>query len=69
MDFFKQQFDEKHQEWPLLDLGDNILLMEAYNVRTFPEYILITRGSKIGEAPAPSPERYLDNRVKHLYGK
>ena len=69
MDFFKQQFDEKHQDWPLLDLGDNILLMEAYNVRTFPEYILITRGSKIGEAPAPSPERYLDNRVKHLYGK
>ncbi len=69
MDFFKQQFAEKRQDWPLLDLGDNILLLEAYNVRTFPEYILITKGNKIGEAPAPSPERYLDERVRRLYGK
>jgi peroxiredoxin len=69
MDFFKQQFDEKRQDWPLLDLGDNILLMEAYNVRTFPEYILIRRDSKIGMAPAPSPERYLEERVRNLYGK
>lgn len=69
MDFFKRHFDEKRQDWPLLDLGDNILLLEAYNVRTFPEYILITKGNKIGEAPAPSPERYLVDRVKRLYGK
>ena len=69
MDFFKQQFEEKRQDWPLLDLDDNILLLEAYNVRTFPEYILITKGNKIGEAPAPSPERYLDERVRRLYGK
>ena len=69
MDFFKKQFEEKHQDWPLLDLGDNILLLEAYNVRTFPEYILIKRGNKIGEAPAPSPERYLEERVRRLYGK
>ena len=46
MDFFKQQFEEKRQDWPLLDLDDNILLLEAYNVRTFPEYILITKGNK-----------------------
>lgn len=64
MTFFKQQFEEKQQDWPLLDLGDNILLLEAYNVRTFPEYILITKGNKISEAPAPSPERYLDERVR-----
>ena len=69
MDFFKQQFAEKKQDWPLLDLGDNILLLEAYNVRTFPEYILIKRGNKIGEAPAPSPERYLGERVTKMYGK
>ena len=69
MEFFKQQFAEKKQDWPLLDLGDNILLLEAYNVRTFPEYILITKGNKIGEAPAPSPERYLEERVRRLYGK
>ena len=69
MDFFKQQFVEKKQDWPLLDLGDNILLLEAYNVRTFPEYILIRKGNKIGEAPAPSPERYLEERVRRMYGK
>ncbi len=69
MEFFKQQFTEKRQDWPLLDLGDNILLLEAYNVRTFPEYILIKRNNKIGEAPAPSPERYLEERVRRLYGK
>ena len=69
MDFFKKQFQEKRQDWPLLDLGDNILLLEAYNVRTFPEYILIRKGNKIGEAPAPSPERYLEERVRRLYGK
>ena len=69
MDFFKKQFQEKRQDWPLLDLGDNILLLEAYNVRTFPEYILIRKGNKIGEAPAPSPERYLEERVRKMYGK
>ena len=69
MDFFKRQFEEKRQDWPLLDLGNNILLLEAYNVRTFPEYILITKGNKIGLAPAPSPERYLEERVRALYGR
>ena len=69
MDIFKQQFTEKRIDWPLLDLGDNILLLEAYNVRTFPEYILIRKGNKIGEAPAPSPERFLGERVRRLYGK
>jgi peroxiredoxin Q/BCP len=69
MGFYKQLFSEKRQNWPLLDLGDNILLLEAYNVRTFPEYILIRKGNRIGEAPAPSPERYLRERVTKMYGK
>lgn len=69
MEFFKKQFAEKRMDWPLLDLGENILLLEDYNVRTFPEYILIKRNNKIGEAPAPSPERYLEERVRRLYGK
>ena len=66
---FKKQFEEKRIDWPLLDLGDQILLLEAYNVRTFPEYILIRKGTKIGEAPAPSPERYLGERVTKMFGK
>lgn len=69
MEPVKRYFEEKRQDWPLLDLGDNILLLEAYNIRTFPEYILINRNNKIGEAPAPSPERYLDEKVRRMYGK
>ena len=69
MPVVKQYFEEKRQDWPLLDIGDDILLLEAYNIRTFPEYILINRNNKIGEAPAPSPERYLDERVRRMYGR
>lgn len=69
MDFYQQQFVEKGYDWPLLDLGNNILLLEAYNVKTFPEYILIGRGNKIGSAPAPTPEKGLEERVRGLYGK
>ena len=69
MDAYKKQFAEKHYDWPLLNLGNDILLLEAYNVKTFPEYILIKRNTKIGEAPAPSPEQFLEERVRKLYGK
>lgn len=69
MEAYKKQFDEHHYDWPLLNLGNDILLLEAYNVKTFPEYILIRKNTKIGEAPAPSPEQRLAERVKKLYGK
>lgn len=69
MEAYKKQFDEHHYDWPLLNLGNEILLLEAYNVKTFPEYILIKRNTKIGDAPAPSPEQRLSERVKKLYGK
>ena len=66
---FGKQFDERHYNWPLLNLGNNILLLESYNVRLFPEYILIAPNTKIGQAPAPTPERYLEERVRAIYGK
>jgi peroxiredoxin len=66
---FKKQFTERQYDWPLLNLGSNILLLEAYNIRMFPDYILIAPGTKIAEAPAPSPERYLEERVRKMYGK
>ena len=69
METYKKQFDEHHYDWPLLNLGNDVLLLEAYNVKTFPEYILIRKNTKIGEAPAPSPEQRLAERVKKLYGK
>ena len=69
MEVYKKQFEEKQYGWPLLNLGSDILLLEAYNVRTFPEYILIKRGTKIGAAPAPAPDGNLERAARNLYGK
>ena len=66
MDAYRKQFAEKQYDWPLLNLGNNILLLETYNVRTFPEYILIKPGTKIGAAPAPAPDGNLDALVAKL---
>ena len=69
MDFYKKQFSEKKYDWPLLNLGNNILLLEAYDVKMFPEYVLILPGTKIGAAPAPSPDQDLDVFVRKTYRK
>ncbi len=67
MDFYKKQFVEKKYDWPLLNLGNNILLLEAYDVKMFPEYVLILPGVKIGAAPAPSPDQGLGDYVRRTY--
>ena len=69
MELYKKQFDEKQYGWPLLNLGSDILLLEAYNVRTFPEYILIKPGPKIGAAPAPAPDGNLETTVRKMARK
>ena len=65
----QRRFQEHRYDWPLLNLGNDILLLERYEVRTFPEYFIILPGTKIGMAPAPVPERALDKVVTKLYGK
>ena len=68
------------RRWIALPLKDKEKIEARYEVvehftkhheaiDTFPEYILIRKGNKIGEAPAPSPERYLGERVTKMYGK
>ena len=66
-DDFKQMFDNKGYKWDLLNLGDDILLLEKYQIRTFPDYIILGKNNKIGMAPAPSPDQYLDFHVRRLY--
>lgn len=66
-DDFKQMFDNKGYRWHLLNLGDDILLLEKYQIRTFPDYIILGKNNKIGMAPAPSPDQYLDFHVRRLY--
>ncbi|MBP5573326.1 MAG: redoxin domain-containing protein [Bacteroidales bacterium] len=65
----RKRFEEHRYDWPLLNLGNDLLLLERYEVRTFPEYFIILPGTKIGMAPAPSPDQTLDKHVTHLYGK
>jgi anaerobic selenocysteine-containing dehydrogenase len=66
-DDFKQTFDHKEYNWKLLNLGDDILLLEKYQIKTFPDYIILGKNNKIGMAPAPSPDRYLDFHVRRLH--
>ena len=65
----RRRFEEHRYDWPLLNLGNDILLLERYEVRTFPEYFIILPGTKIGMAPAPSPDQTLDKHVTRLCGK
>lgn len=65
----QRRFKERRYDWPLLNLGNDILLLERYEVRTFPEYFIILPGNKIGMAPAPSPDQTLGKYVTRLFTK
>ena len=65
----RRRFEEHRYDWPLLNLGNDILLLERYEVRTFPEYFIILPGTKIGLAPAPNPDRTLGENVTKLLKK
>lgn len=65
----RKRFEEHHYDWPLLNLGNDILLLERYEVRTFPEYFIILPGTKIGLAPASNPDRALRENVTRLLKK
>lgn len=66
-DDFRIFFDNKGYNWHLLNLGDNIILLEKYQIRTFPDYIILGKNNKVGMAPAPSPDQYLDFHVRRLH--
>ncbi len=64
---FRQLFDNNGYKWDLLNLGNDILLLEKYQIRTFPDYFILGKNNKIGMAPAPSPDQYLDFHVRRLH--
>ena len=41
-------------------------LLEDYHVKTYPAYVILKRKNKIGMAPAPAPEQYLDFHVRRI---
>ncbi|NOX86996.1 MAG: redoxin domain-containing protein [Chlorobi bacterium] len=51
---------DRNFNWPVLDIGDNILLLEAYNIRAYPTYVIIKPGGMMGMATAPMPDENLD---------
>lgn len=65
----RSRFEEHRYDWPLLNLGNDILLLERYEVKTFPEYFIILPGTKIGMAPAPAVGGSLEKAVRKLYGQ
>lgn len=66
---WQRRFEAHHYDWPLLNLGNDILLLEHYEVLTFPEYFIINKGTKIGMAPAPSPDQTLGDYVQGMLEK
>ena len=65
-DDYVQLFENKGFKWQLLNLDDNILLLEDYHVRMFPAYVILKTKNRIGMAPAPSPDRFLDKQVRRI---
>lgn len=51
-------------DWPVLNLGSNILLIEAYSIRAFPTYLLINPDLTVAMATAPMPGEALDLYIK-----
>ena len=63
---YLQLYDKQKYKWPLLNLNFNILLLEDYHIKTYPAYVILKKDNRIGMAPAPSPEQYLDYHVKRI---
>ena len=58
------QFDGNHQPIVWLNLNDDVLILENYEVKTFPAYVLINPDATIAMAPAPPPNENLETFIK-----
>lgn len=61
---------ERDFDWPFLNLDHNILLLEAYNIRAYPSYVIINPDGTISMATAPMPDEnleiYLQRQMKRF---
>ena len=60
---FIQQVRPTDRDWPFLLLGKSILLLEKYQIVTYPAYVLIDPRGRISLAPAPMPDGDLQQRI------
>ncbi len=66
---FKQYsnlFQRRQYNWTLLNLGQDFALLDAYNIRMFPENILLESHSKVAMAAVPMQAEILENHIKKL---
>lgn len=62
-DDYARMFRKEGITWELLDRGDNMLILEDYDIPTFPAYVIIRRGNLMGMSTAPAPDQGLDKQV------
>ena len=64
--------DERGYEWPVLEI-ENILLLENYDVKVFPTYVLINPDGSIAMTPTPMPDEnlaaYINGFMKRWEGQ
>ena len=65
-DKYLQLFEKQGYKWQILNLYFNILLREDYHIKTYPAYVILKKNNRIGMAPAPSPNQYLEHHVKRI---
>jgi peroxiredoxin len=58
--------NERNFDWPILKLDNDILLLEKYNIRTYPSYVLLNPDGTIAMATAPMPDELLDLYMSKL---
>lgn len=63
----KAFIDENRWDWNLYHTGDDVFVYERYNIKVFPEYILLYPNGSIAMAPGPSANQNIGahlNRIK-----
>ena len=59
-----QYANDRNISWPFLNIENNILLLEAYNIRAYPTYIIVKPGGNIAMANAPKPDENLELYIR-----
>ncbi len=52
--------NEKGFNWPILQIDTNILLLEDYNIATYPSYVFINPDGTIAYAHLPMPDENME---------
>jgi thioredoxin family protein len=53
-------------DWQVVEIGENILLLEDYNIETYPTYILINPDGTVGYAHLPMPDENMEIYIERF---